>query len=340
MKPILPIAIWLMAASAQAQSDSSLFFLEKGNEAKKERKFLVAAQQYQKAIQLHPQNVEAQKELGLVYVEMRKYDLAKLAFNEAAKHNPTDRVVIENLATLNFYTRKWNEAIAYAKKMQELKIGKNTNYIIGKSYYELENYGKAFPYLEAATREDSSNAEIPYIVGRSYVDMSNYRKAAPWFEKAIALDTSRPRWVYECALNYAAIPDDINAIKFYTLAAERGLKTDNDYFENLATSYQGLGKIDKCLEILKEVLERKPADIELLNSIANISYKNNKYQDAIDYWDRILEIDKKNARSLYMIGMAYQKKGDKNKGTQLCDQAIAMDPTLASLKEKKGSPGL
>jgi hypothetical protein len=36
-----------------------------------------------------------------------------------------------------------------------------------------------------------------------------------------------------------------------------------------------------------------------------------------------------------MIGMCYQKKGDKSKGAQLCDQAIAMDPSLARLKQQK-----
>jgi lipopolysaccharide biosynthesis regulator YciM len=76
----------------------------------------------------------------VVYVEMRKYDLAKLAFEQVTKRNANDPVAVENLASLYFWTRKWNDAIAYSKKMQELKIGKNTNFIIGKSYYEQEDY--------------------------------------------------------------------------------------------------------------------------------------------------------------------------------------------------------
>jgi tetratricopeptide (TPR) repeat protein len=170
--------------------------------------------------------------------------------------------------------------------------------------------------------------------------MSNYRNAAPFFVKAISLDTSKPRWVYECALNYAAIPDDKTAIRYYLLAAERGYKTDNDYIENLSISYEGTGQLDKCIEMLKKVLEKKPADLSLLNGIAQLYYKTGKYQDAIDSWDKILEYDKQNAKALYMIGMAYQKKGDKDKGMQLCDQAIKMDPSLSSLKQQKGNMGL
>ena len=41
-----------------------------------------------------------------------------------------------------------------------------------------------------------------------------------------------------------------------------------------------------------------------------------------------------------MIGMAYQKKGDTDKGRMLCDKAIAMDPALKNLKQEKSSMGL
>lgn len=340
MKNLLTLVALTLSGLVAAQTDSSSLFLQKGNEAKNERRFLVASQHYQKAIQFNAENIDAQRELGVVYVEMRKYDLAKLAFEQVTKRNANDPIAIENLANLYFWTRKWNDAIAYSKKMQELKIGKNTNFIIGKSYYEQEDYGHAFPYLNAASKDDSANAEIPYIIGRSYVDMNNYRNAAPWFEKAIALDTSKPRWIYECAMNYAAIPDDRTAIRYYLLAAQRGYKTDNGYYQNLSNSYQNIGEFDKCIVILKSVLEKKPADLQLLNTIAEVYYKTKKYDDAIEYWDKILGFDKKSASSLYMIGMAYQKKGDKDKGMQLCDQAIAMDPSLANLKEKKMGMGL
>jgi hypothetical protein len=50
--------------------------------------------------------------------------------------------------------------------------------------------------------------------------------------------------------------------------------------------------------------------------------------------------DKTNAQSLYMIGMSYQKKGEKEKGVALCDKAIEMDPDLAKYKQKKSMPGM
>lgn len=340
MKSLLLVLLATTSLTALAQSDSAAYFLQKGIEAKNERRWQVAQNNLVKAVSINPADAAAQKELGLVYAEQRKYDLAKLAFAEVLKVNANDAEVVGQMANLHFWTRKWNEAIQFAKKAKELNATVKANYIIGKSFYEQEDYGQAFPFLDAAFKEDPANAEIPYILGRGFVDMSNYRNAAGYFLKAIEIDTTKARWVYETALNFAAIPDDVNAIKYYTLAAERGYKMDNDYFENLSISYLGLGQADKCIEAMKKVLEKKPADINLLYGIAEVYYKIGKYQDAIDYWDKILGYDKQNARALYMIGMSYQKKGDKQKGMQLCDQAIAMDPSLKNMRTQKMMAGM
>src|SRR5439155_26541064 len=110
-----------------------------------------------------------------------------------------DPIAVENLTNIFFWTRKWNEAILYASKMQQLKIGKTANYIIGRSHYEMENYGEAYQYLLAASKDEPANPEIPYLIGRGFVEMNNYKAAAPFFEKAVDLDTTKPRWIYECA---------------------------------------------------------------------------------------------------------------------------------------------
>ncbi|MBS1935562.1 MAG: tetratricopeptide repeat protein, partial [Bacteroidetes bacterium] len=162
-----------------------------------------------------------------------------------------------------------------------------------------------------------------------------YKAAIPFFKKAIALDSSRSQWIYECALTLATIYDDKTAIQYYLVAAQKGYKTDNDYYENLSDSYVAAGQPEKGIELMLGILEKKPADLILLYSVANAYYKIKKYQEAIDYWDKILYFDKENAKALYMIGMAYQKKGETDKGRQLCDKAIAMDPSLKSLKQEK-----
>jgi tetratricopeptide (TPR) repeat protein len=337
MKALSLISVIILAAtSVDAQvHDSSDYFFQKGLEEKNKRLFMVAYNDFQKSVDRQPSNHGAWRELGLVAVEMRKYENAKLAFQKVLEIKKDDTTAISNLALLDFWTRQWAQAIELAKKAQDLHAGSKWNYLIGKSYYELEDYGQAFRFLQAATKDDSLNAEIPYLVARSFVDMNNYKAAIPYFQKAITLDSTKVQWIYECALVHATLYDDKTAIKYYELAALRGYKKDNDFYENLSDSYIAAGQPEKGLELMLIVLVKKPADLDLLYSIANTYYRVKKYDSAIEYWDRILEFDKQNAKALFMIGMSYQKKGDDNKGRLLCDKAIEMDPSLASHKQEK-----
>jgi tetratricopeptide (TPR) repeat protein len=330
----LVFLFYMTVVNAQS-ADSSFIFLKKGQEERSKRLYMVAFNDLQKSLQYKPDNIDASRELGLAALDMRKYDIAKDAFLKVAQNLKNDTTAVINLALLNFWTRQWQQATQFAEQAQQLHAGKNWNYIIGKSFYEEEDYGQAFKYLQAAAEEDSSNAEIPYMQARGFVDMNNYKAAIPFFKKAIALDSTRAQWMYECALTCATIYDDKTAIKFYELAALKGYKKDNDFYENLSDSYIAAGQPEKGLELMLLVLQKKPADLDLLYSIANTYYKIKKYDSAIDYWDKILFFDKENYKALYMIGLSYQKKGDTAKGRQLCDKAIELDPSLKNLKTEK-----
>ncbi len=301
---------------------------------KSNRLYLVSYNDFQRALSYDTLNADVLRETGLAAVALRKYEIADTIFEKLIQVRNNDTTGINQLAILNFWLQRWDKAISYASRALQMHIGKNNYYMLGKSYYELEDYAHAFSYLPSAATEDPKNAEIPYLIARAYVDMNNYRPAIPYFQKAIAMDSSKAEWLYECALVYATIYEDVTAIHYYDLAAAKGYKKDNDFYENLADSYIASGQAAKGLEILQDLVVKKPADLDLLNSLGFTSYKLKKYDEAIDYWNKILSFDDKNFHALYMIGMAYQKKGDIQKGKEICDKAIAQDPSLKNYRQE------
>ena len=340
MKNLLVLlVITSITISALAQSvDSANYYFNKGEVEMKARRFREAEKNFTKAFQIDPKNLNNLIQLGTSLIEQRRYAEAREKFLKAEAIDSNNPQVIENLATLSLYGRNWEEAIRYSQKMKQLKIGKGANFLIAKSYYEMENYGESIKHFQYAFKEDPKNAEIPYITGHCFMNMRNYRRAAGCFDEAIALDSSNSKWMYEAGLAWYAVPDDKKALYWIEKAGEKGYKKSNDYMENLASAYLNVGQFEKGIATLKEILKNKPQDPELLYSIADAHYKSKKYQEAIDFWDQSFAINK-NASALYMIGMAYQKKGEVEKGRQLCDKAIQMDPSLAKLKEEKKLPG-
>ncbi|MBC7875105.1 MAG: tetratricopeptide repeat protein, partial [Ferruginibacter sp.] len=174
-------------------------------------------------------------------------------------------------------------------------------------------------------------------------DMMNYKLAIPYFKKAIELKPTESYWIYEMGLIFYAMHADKEALKYILEAGEKGYKRDNDYLENLGIAYLNVGNLDEGVNILNEILKKRPSDMNILNMVAEAYYYKGKYDLATEYWDKVLQADKSDATALYMIGMCYQKKGGKenmDKGVALCDKAIEMDPTLASYKQKKMMAGL
>jgi tetratricopeptide (TPR) repeat protein len=315
--------------------DSTAYFFKKGIEERDARKFREAEKNFVRAYQQSPDNFDIIAALANAYVAQNRYAEAREKYLRADQLKASDPTVTENLATLSFNLRKWDDAIKYAEKSQRLQPNKPISFIIGKSYYEQENYGEAVKHLQTAAKEEPTRAEIPYIIGRSYLDMSNYKQSSGFFEKAIALDSSKTNWIYEAGLVFYAIPDYKKSLTYIELAGAKGYKKSNDYLENLGNAYINVKEYDKGIEVLEEVLKKKPTDQELIYQVAQAYFKAKKYQEAIDMWDIALGLDKTNANVLYMIGLSYQKKGEKQKGQQLCDKAIEMDPSLNSLRQKQ-----
>jgi len=317
-----------------AQADSAQYFLKKGSEEKTGRRFRSAEINFVNGLRFAPDNKELLTLLAETYKEQYKYNDARETYLKVAKGNPSDPLVIRNLMTISFNMHKWNDAIQYAEK---LSSDSSTAYIIGRSQYELENYGEAVKHLTLSEKVGSRNAEVPYYLARSYMDQNNYRQSAAAFERAIAIDTSRANWIYEASLAFYAIPDYNKSLQYMLLAGARGLPRSNDYLENLANVYVRTNQSPEAIKLFKEILVKKPADQEILYQLAQSYYQTKQYDDAITNWNKVLTNDPSNAQAMYMMGLSYQKKGDMAKGSQLCEQAIKLDPSLKNLRQERKS---
>ena len=346
---ILSVCLLLISTIAFSQTstsnirlniaDSADFFLQKGIQEKEKGRRMESLKYFEKAIKYDGNNKAVLTELASAYLDLRRYSHARETYKKLVDMGDGNKENYKQLVSLSFQLKQHDDVLAYATKLKQLDPSEKVSFYIGKVQYEQDNYGEAIRTLGDAAKEDPTNAEIPYMIARSYADMMNYKQAIPYFQKAIELAPTQNYWIYELGLICYAMHDDKNALKYILEAGAKGYKRDNDYLENLGIAYLNVGDLDQGVGILGEILKKKPSDLNILNMVAEAYYYKGKYQLAIDYWDQVMFYDKNNASALYMIGMSYQKKGDKEKGQFLCDKAIELDPSLASLKQKKQMPG-
>ena len=340
MRLILTAVLFFTSVCSFAQADSSAKYLQKAREEKAKGRTMEAYKNLDKAYSFNATDKAVIGELASVLIDLRRYPQAREKYMQLEKLGDQSPATYKSLMNLSFNMRQYPEAIKYAILLKKADPSEKVAYYIGKANYEQESLGDAIKFLAEAEKEDPKNAEVPYMIARAYSDMMNYKQAIPYFQKALVLDPKNSRWMYELGLMYYANHEDKNSLKLLLQAAENGYKRDNEYLENLGIAYLNTGETDKGLEIMKEILQRRPSDMNILNMIAEACYDAKRYDDAIGYWDQVLTLDKTNASALYMIGMSYIRKGDKSKGQALADKAIEMDPSLAKNKKQMQMPGL
>jgi tetratricopeptide (TPR) repeat protein len=204
------------------------------------------------------------------------------------------------------------------------------------AYYQLEDYGKAVTSLQKAIEKNPSDAEAHYTLGRTYLELDEYKKAVQPYQKAIELNKSKNMWMYELGLLYYNNYQYPDAVKYFKMAEENGYQKSNDFYENAGFAYLSMGDVSTGMTYLTKVLERKPNNKALLSNIAQSLHQAKKYDEALNYYQKLIELDATDAKSLYMAGITFIKKGDKEKGQSMCDKAIQMDPSLAKNRTKKG----
>jgi tetratricopeptide (TPR) repeat protein len=88
MKIFFAVMLVLCVTSATAQIDSSLHYYTIAKQAFSERKYQLAEKNYLKSLSFNAANADAQNELGMAYIEMRKYHDAILLFKNVETRKP------------------------------------------------------------------------------------------------------------------------------------------------------------------------------------------------------------------------------------------------------------
>ena len=334
---LFPTAILISSIGFAQQTDSANFYYNKGLQEKSAQRLLVAHQAFEKAISFDPANSNAYLQNGAVLNEMRRTDKAKENFTKLHELQPNNKEAIKELTNLYFNYRQYDNAIAFAKKCNDCA---DADRIIGMSYYQQEDYAQAEKFLLTAIKKSSNDAEAVYTLARTYLDMEEYKRAVPWYEKAIAMPAAKNTWMYELGLLYYNNNDYKNAVSAFNKAAASGYVQKNDFNENLGYASLYSGDYPKGETLLLDILKRKPNNTTLLRDMAEIFYQQKQFDKSLEYCQKLMEINPKDGKALYQAGLNFQKKGQKDRGQQMCDKAIEMDPALANLRQKKEIPGM
>ena len=124
------------------------------------------------------------------------------------------------------------------------------------------------------------------------------------------------------------------------LAQVRKMATTGNEDLEMAHAYIGLENYDKALEYAMKEYARRPANIEVNETIAIIHYKKSDYYNALDYIKAALVTNCKNPELLAYAGLIFLKTGKNVEGKNMLQEALKNKPLIAAdLKEEIQATG-
>ncbi|MBP1222808.1 tetratricopeptide repeat protein [Flavobacterium sp. 1355] len=278
--------------SYMSKSDLDKFNFQKGYSYFNAKKKKEATTYFNKVVNSPEFGSQAKYYLGFMAYEGDDYKEATKYFDEVSGEEKYKEKLSYFQADMNFKLGNFQKAIdlgqAAMSKSNELEKSE-LNKIIGESYFNLKQYGKAIPYLEQyAGRKGKWNNTDFYQLGYAYYEQKEYEKAISQFNKIIeGKDFVAQNAYYHLGLSYLNTGKKQEALNAFKNASEMDFNAQiqEDAALNYAKLSYEIGNAYQTVPgILLDFLKKYPnnssrAEVEKLLVDSYISSKN--YKEAL-----------------------------------------------------------
>lgn len=260
---------------------------------------------------------------GYIAYQQDDYDTANQRFDEINDPKILEEKMDYYQADMNFKLGKFEEAIALAKK-QMTKGARNEksdlNKIIGESYFNLEQYANAIPYLEdyKGKKGKWSNTDY-YLLGYSYYKQGDFANAIQQFNKIIEGTNSVSQNAYyhlaECYLKLDKKQESLNAFRN---ASEMDFSQEiqKDAYLNYARlSYEIGNPYEPVPKVISDYLAKYPSSTntqEMQNLLVDSYITSKNFKGAMELLEKNRNFASKATyqKVAYYLGIELFMNGD------------------------------
>jgi len=147
--------------------------------------------EYEKGLDLKPDDINLINSLGVCFGVMGNLNKAKREFKKAMAINPTELMVIYNIGLLYQIEEDIDNAILYLRKAHDIDpCIFEVELLLGHLLIKKGSPDLAMPHLETAGRINPKSGLVFRMKGEIYLDGNLPEKAGPEFNKAIKLNPS------------------------------------------------------------------------------------------------------------------------------------------------------
>ncbi|MGM5470673.1 tetratricopeptide repeat protein [Flavobacteriaceae bacterium LMO-SS05] len=296
----------------------------------------VGAQKYlNRVVNSKEYGSQAKYYIGFMAYESDDYNKANTYFEQVSDNEKYKEKLSYYQADLNFKLGNFEKAITLAKeqlpKSNPEEVSELSK-IIGESYFNLQKYTEAIPYLTAYKgKRGKWNNTDHYQLGYAYYQQNNFEKAISEFNKIVGGNNSvAQNAYYHLGESYINLDKKQEALNAFRNASQMDfdLKIQEDSWLNYAKiSYEIGNPYQSVPQVLTSYLEKYPKtsyreEIETLLIDSYITSKNYKEAMTLLQGKRSFENRLAYQKVTFYRGIEVYNEGDYNTAKTLFDASI------------------
>ena len=207
------LAVSLLASGCalnQASKNKTLYHFEMGQSFYAENNFTGALVEFSEAEKLTPKDPNLLNYLGLTLFRKGRFDLAEAKYLRAIELKPSFSEARNNLGVNYLEMKRWDDAIAQFKTVQDdlfYQGQESTAINLGLAYLGKGDNEQALALLRNAVGKNPSDPRTRLDLGRVYFALGKTELAIGEYKKALALNGSYASAHYNLALAQVKLKD-------------------------------------------------------------------------------------------------------------------------------------
>jgi tetratricopeptide (TPR) repeat protein len=286
-----------------------------------------ALNDYLRAIEIDPANVDALIKCGNIYQSEKNYEAALASYRQVAKVAPTIPHGYGLQGDVYFELEKFEDAEReYHRTISLAPEDIRGYYAIGDLYLALARHQAAAKAFEHALKINPNDARSHYGLGLAYEGQGQYQKALQHYQQVATLERDTDRGLTKCGDMYLALNESNRALKAFQQVQRLSPKSAIG-FRRSGDVFRSRGDFKAALKMYNEALHRDPRDADTHYGLAVVYDAENKSDEALKHYDAVLELMPQNS-SVYLA------RGDVNMALEHYDRALSDYEKVVELAPK------
>ena len=253
-------------------------------------------------------------------------------FNRAIEIQPENPEAFNNLGVIFRQTGKSRDALYWLTRAIGLGNAKaDIYYNLGNVHKALNNFQEAIEAYRKAIELDPSLAAAYNTLGTLYEQTGDFPHASEILNEGLAADDNSPTLRYNLGLALQSEGKLDDAREQY----QRALKSRpgwTDGLNNLGIVLQKLDRHDESIQMFQEILKIEPNNATAHNNIATVLAKQGRADEAIAYYKRALSNKPDYVRAAVNLGQIMEGYRNQNESLEEVRALVAAAPDNFELR--------